>query len=272
MPKLSVITINYNDASGLEKTIQSVVDQTITDFEFIVIDGGSLDSSVAVLKKYADKITFWSTEKDNGIYDAQNKGIKKATGDYLICLNSGDTFCNNFVVEKFYAFLLQFPKKVIYGNSNVVNANGTSYILTPPSKLDINFWYANTLNHQAVFVHSSLFKQYGLFSVAFKYVSDFEHLFRIYLKEPDAFCHFDEVICNFDNSGITSKDEFHKLIVQERKKIIKANVSRKQFFEMRANYLKSLSFSRRYTIIIRENLFLRNLLKPFYKIYRLFVK
>lgn len=272
MPKLSVITINYNDAAGLEKTIQSVVAQTVTDFEFIVIDGGSSDSSVDLLKKYAQRISFWSSEKDNGIYDAQNKGVSKANGEYLIFLNAGDCFYNDFVVEKFYAFVEKHNPKVIYGNSNVVNADGSSYVLTPPDLLDLNFWYANTLNHQAVFFNSSLFKQYGLFSTHYKYVSDFEHLFKIYVKEPSGFYHFDTVVCNYDNTGITSKDEFHQLIIQERKQIIKTNVSRDVFLSMRAHYLQRLTFSRRCITVIRETPFLKGLLKPFYQLFKLFVK
>src|ERR1700757_1115246 len=105
MPKLSIITINFNDQLGLSKTIKSVISQTISDFEFIIIDGASSDKSLDIIKHYADKISFWVSEKDNGIYDAQNKGIAKATGDYLLFLNSGDCFYNEHIVENFYSFL-----------------------------------------------------------------------------------------------------------------------------------------------------------------------
>ena len=82
MPKLSVITINYNNKSGLEKTIQSLFSQTFNDFEYIVIDGGSSDGSIDIINKYSNKITYWVSEKDKGIYDALNKGISKSTGEY----------------------------------------------------------------------------------------------------------------------------------------------------------------------------------------------
>lgn len=272
MPKLSVITINYNDAAGLERTIQSVVAQTIKDIEFIVIDGGSVDGSESILKKHAEKITFWSSEKDKGIYDAQNKGILKATGDHLIFLNAGDCFYHPKVVEQFYSFSMNNKKKVIYGNSAVVNADGSSIILNPPAKLDLNFWYSNTLNHQAVFFDASLFKTFGLYSTKYKYIADFQHLFSIYLKEPTEFCHFDVLVCNYDNTGITSKDEFHQLIIQERNQFLKSSVNSEQFSEMRLHYLNSLTFSRRCLVVIREKPVLKALLKPFYKLYTFCIK
>jgi glycosyltransferase involved in cell wall biosynthesis len=100
MIKLSIITINYNNRDGLEKTIRSVIDQRFTDFEFIVIDGGSTDGSVDNIRKYENKINYWCSEKDAGIYNAQNKGIKKAKGEYCLFLNSGDFLYNEDVLNK----------------------------------------------------------------------------------------------------------------------------------------------------------------------------
>src|SRR4051812_22804100 len=100
MPRLSIITINYNNVSGLRKTVESVVNQTSQDFEYIVIDGGSTDGSVDVLKQYAKKIKYWISEPDKGIYNAQNKGILKATGEYCHFINSGDYLVKNDVIEK----------------------------------------------------------------------------------------------------------------------------------------------------------------------------
>jgi glycosyltransferase involved in cell wall biosynthesis len=88
--KLSVITINYNNAIGLRKTIESVVNQTFRDYEYIIIDGGSTDGSVDVIKEYADKIDYWVSEPDKGIYNAMNKGVAAAHGEYTNFLNSGD--------------------------------------------------------------------------------------------------------------------------------------------------------------------------------------
>ena len=97
--KYSIITVNYNNKEGLRKTIESVVRQTYRDFEFIVIDGGSTDGSTDILKEYDEQINYWVSEKDSGIYNAMNKGIKKSIGDYLIFMNSGDCFYQNDVLE-----------------------------------------------------------------------------------------------------------------------------------------------------------------------------
>ena len=102
--KYSIITVNYNNREGLKRTIESVIHQTFRDFEFIVIDGGSTDSSAEVLKAYDEHISYWVSEKDNGIYDAMNKGIRKATGDYLNFMNSGDCFYDDDVLRNVTAY------------------------------------------------------------------------------------------------------------------------------------------------------------------------
>lgn len=97
MKQISIITINYNNASGLEKTIRSVVEQTYNEYEYIIIDGASSDKSKEVIQEYQRYIDFWCSEKDSGIYNAMNKGIQKASGEYLLFLNSGDVLNNSAV-------------------------------------------------------------------------------------------------------------------------------------------------------------------------------
>ena len=100
MTKISIITINYNDKIGLSKTINSVLNQSWQKFEFIVIDGGSNDGGLEVIEQHKDKIDYWVSEPDKGVYNAMNKGIKVAKGEYLIFMNSGDTFYDDNVLEK----------------------------------------------------------------------------------------------------------------------------------------------------------------------------
>jgi glycosyltransferase involved in cell wall biosynthesis len=272
MPRLSIITINYNDRAGLEKTIRSILAQKSREFEFIVIDGGSADGSVDVLNKYAEQINYRISEKDKGIYDAQNKGVAAATGDYLLFLNSGDCFHDESVIENFYKLPPANQKKVIYGNTRFLNADGTSYVICPPEKLDLDFWYANTINHQAVFFQRALFKKYGSFNTGYRYASDFEFLLKIYVGEPSEFGYFNELVCDYDNTGLTSKDEHHKFILKERKEILLKCVGKNEFSKMRKAYLRTLPAKRRYITMIRENAFLRTGLKPFYRLYQYFVK
>ena len=115
--KISIITVNYNDKLGLEKTIKSVLDQENVVFEYLVIDGNSNDGSKDIIEKYKDKINYWVSEPDSGIYNAMNKGIRAATGDYLLFLNSGDwLFENNSIanVDK----LITGSKDIYYGNDH----------------------------------------------------------------------------------------------------------------------------------------------------------
>jgi glycosyltransferase involved in cell wall biosynthesis len=272
MPKVSVITINFNNRAGFEKTIRSVFSQSYSDFEFVVIDGGSTDGSVDVINANAGKITYWISEKDAGIYDALNKGIVNAKGDYLIFLNSGDCFNNDNVVAKFCECSNKNNKKIIYANSNILNADGTSKVVCPPDQLDLNFWYANTLNHQAIFTHKDLFKNYGGFDCQYELAADFDFLFKMFLNETSEFFYFDYLVCDYDNTGLTSKGEFHKIIFKERKKILKKYVSLKNYRGMRRNYFKTISIKKKYSIIISENNFLRIALKPIYKVYKFFIK
>ena len=105
MKQISIITINYNNASGLEKTIRSVVEQTYNEYEYIIIDGASSDKSKEVIQEYQRYIDFWCSEKDSGIYNAMNKGIQKASGEYLLFLNSGDVLNNSAVLADIHGFL-----------------------------------------------------------------------------------------------------------------------------------------------------------------------
>src|ERR1035437_595442 len=101
-PKLSIITVNLSNATGLRKTIESVISQTFTDYEYLIIDGGSTDGSLDIIKEFADRMSYWVSEPDGGIYNAMNKGIAWATGDWIIFMNSGDVFRNIEVLENVF--------------------------------------------------------------------------------------------------------------------------------------------------------------------------
>src|ERR1700761_3218970 len=119
--RLSVITINYNNSAGLKRTIESIVSQDFADFEYIVIDGASTDGSAEVIKQYESQISYWVSEPDSGIYDAMNKGVRQAKGEYLLMINSGDLLVNNKVLDT--VFKLNELKDIVYGNV-LWNADG----------------------------------------------------------------------------------------------------------------------------------------------------
>ncbi|QMU27563.1 glycosyltransferase family 2 protein [Adhaeribacter radiodurans] len=212
MIKISIITINYNNVIGLEETIKSVVGQTYTNIEYIIIDGGSSDGSVNIIKENKNHIYYWVSEPDNGIYHAMNKGLAKANGDFLIFLNSGDYLCSNNIIQICYEFIIKFPgNDIYYGDMIVINDinSSESRIHKHPNKITLKFLKDNNINHQASLISLSLFKEFGPYLERYKLASDFWFFLKAILKNKN-FKHIDFPIVNYDFSGISSSDNFEK--------------------------------------------------------------
>lgn len=225
----SIITINYNNAQGLLKTISSIEKQTFRNFEYIVIDGGSNDKSIDIIKDNHSTVNYWCSEKDNGIYDAQNKGIDKASGEYLVFMNSGDCFTDNYVLEKVADYIDKNKGyKLYYGNTNLVELDGEKRFLAPPQTLDINFFFFATLNHQSCFIHSSLFNVYGNYNILYKLGADYDFFFKVFLKEPQAYLYINELICDYENYGVSANKKHFETIVRERKQIQQTLLNKEQ--------------------------------------------
>lgn len=202
MYKISIITINFNDAEGLEKTINSVINQSLLDFEYIVIDGGSSDGSLEVIKKYEKYINTLIIERDKGIYHAMNKGIKIAKGDYLFFLNSGDNFFDHDVLEKYNMFLQK--EDLIYFNIEVKD-NSISKIVSYPSLLRFSDFYLGGICHQSVFIKKSLFERIGLYDEDLKIVSDWKFFILALFKYNCSYKKVDEILATFYLGGISSQ-------------------------------------------------------------------
>ena len=145
MFKISVVTINYNDKNGLNKTILSVLQQSTNNFEYIIIDGGSTDGSARLLEDYKDQISFSVTENDNGIYHAMNKGIRAATGEFIIFMNSGDVFYDETIIEKILV-KLKDGDEIIYGDVLINSAvSENTSIQIHPEKLTFRYFYERTI-------------------------------------------------------------------------------------------------------------------------------
>jgi glycosyltransferase involved in cell wall biosynthesis len=178
--KLSVITINLNNIIGLQKTIESVISQTFKDFEWIVIDGGSTDGSKELIEKYADHISYWVSEPDKGIYNAMNKGIHVAKGEYIEFLNSGDIYFNEKTLENVNRHLSN--SDIIYGSA-IIRRDGKDIRIH--MQRDICSFYdlvKKPINHQSSFIKKELFEKYGNFDENFSGVEDTEFLYRIKRK------------------------------------------------------------------------------------------
>ena len=222
MPLLSVITINYNNAKGLKQTINSVVSQTVNDVEFVVIDGGSTDNSIEYVKN-EKRITNWISEADKGIYDAQNKGIQIATGEYLLFLNSGDVLVNDSVLEKISKYLIG-NKSFYYGNL-ILKKNDVQEKHIAPRLIDMDFILNSTFWHPCVFIKSSLFKKFGLYNTQFKIAGDYEFFVRCLLKPNVTTEYMNEFITLFDGNGISNNSEYNEILKKEREEAFKINIS-----------------------------------------------
>jgi glycosyltransferase involved in cell wall biosynthesis len=211
MIRLSIITINLNNASGLHKTIESVINQVFSDYEYIIIDGGSNDGSVEVIQKYADKITYWVSESDNGIYDAMNKGINKCNGEYILFLNSGDNLYSSFILNQ--VFDLDFSHDLLYGNYFIY---AQSYKLPSVIKFS-DYWYKSLLCHQSTFIKKELFVKYGLYNSSFKVAADWEFFVKCLFLYSVSYKYLDFDICQIDPTGLSSTSEGNRIAKIEMK-------------------------------------------------------
>jgi glycosyltransferase involved in cell wall biosynthesis len=204
--KLSIITINRNDAAGLKKTIESVVCQTFKDFEYIVIDGASTDESVDTIKKHSSSIRYWVSELDGGIYDAMNKGIKIGEGEYCLFLNSGDYLFSDSVLEK--AFEYDFFEDVVYGNAIFANHLNERKLIKFDSALSIlNFFEGSNwkfINHQNCFIKKSLFLKYGFYNTNLQILSDQAFFIKVIFECGVAYRYIPIVISIYDCTGVSS--------------------------------------------------------------------
>ncbi len=220
-PRLSIITICYNQPD-IEQTCQSVINQSWRDFEWIVIDGGSTDGTLEILKKYKDKITKLVSEKDNGRYNAMNKGIRLCSGDFISFLNGGDSYFDNDALKNVFE-KNEYNECVLYGNVLIMQSENTlsenNNIRKLPEKLPKDFFVYDCICHQSTFISKSLFDKYGLYDETYQIISDREK-WLLFTKNNVEFRYIDLTISNFKNDGISSLEKHQKLYKKERRKIL----------------------------------------------------
>lgn len=202
--KLSVVTIVFNDILHIEKTILSVLNQNYKEIEYIIIDGNSSDGTVDIIKKYSEKIHFWSSEVDKGLYDAMNKGIRKASGDFICFLNSGDLFFDNSTVENIFS-KCQSNTDVLYGETVIIDENGNikgKRRLSAPESLNWkSFKNGMLVSHQAFIASIKLITEYNL---KYKFSSDFDWCVKI-LKKSEIITNVNCEIIRYLDGGLTKK-------------------------------------------------------------------
>lgn len=230
-PLLSIITINRNDKEGLKKTMESVFNLNFKDFEYILIDGSSTDGSTETIKsflkipEYAEKISYWCTEKDNGIYNAMNKGLSHANGKYVCMMNSGDTFLPN-ALDNLCQLSAEHPNAIFYGAAKrVLNGNFIDIICTNANKLE-----RTGICHQAVFIPLDLHKKHGLYNEKYRICADYDFLLKCFL-EKEKFVFMDTIVCTFDLSGISqSKNRLKEKKIIQKEHGVYSSLSVKSFF------------------------------------------
>ncbi|WP_285799193.1 glycosyltransferase family 2 protein [Duncaniella freteri] len=201
--KISIVTVCYNAVSVIENTILSVINQTYPDIEYIIIDGGSTDGTVEIIEKYSDRLAYWVSEPDNGIYDAMNKGIKVVTGDYINFMNAGDTFINTEIIASVALYIELNPdKKIYYGDSTYLYPYGK--IIVPALPIDTikdRLPYC----HQSSFVDAKLAKEKP-FNCSFRYCADYKFAYDVIGANKQNALHIPVNIVVYEASdGISSR-------------------------------------------------------------------
>ncbi|WP_172917224.1 glycosyltransferase family 2 protein [Capnocytophaga canis] len=206
-PLISIVTVSFNALKTIEQTILSVVNQTYPNIEYIIIDGGSTDGTVDIIKKYEDKIAYWVSEPDKGIYDAMNKGIEKASGEWINFMNSGDEFYNENVLRD--VFLKENLKEVDVLYGDVVVKLPKKEVLKKATPLqNIEKWMV--FCHQSTFVRTKLHRE-NFFNITYKICADYDFFLKLYRKRKK-FRYLSKVISKFLHGGVS--DSLMKVSVE----------------------------------------------------------
>lgn len=213
-PTFSVITVVRNGEDIIENTILSVINQNYLNLEYIVIDGNSTDGTIDIIQKYEDKINFWISEPDMGIYDAMNKGISKAKGKFVNFMNAGDVFVDSYICQLVAEQILKKECDVIYGDFIAQSDTNNSEIIVKPKSLD-KIWRGMIFCHQSTFIKVSNLKEIP-FDLKFKIVADYNQIFSLYINNK-IFCYMPNVIAKVAIGGVSYSNT--KTIIEQIKVI-----------------------------------------------------
>lgn len=205
---ISIITVSYNAALTIEYALNSVVNQTYPFIEYLVIDGNSTDSTISIIEKYKNKISYFISEPDGGIYDAMNKGIKKATGEIIGFLNADDYYANNYVIEKIMS---------IFRTYNVLSCYGDlSYVKNHENEKIVRYWKSSPFHpgkfrsgwmppHPTFFVKKDVYEKYGYFNTDLKIAADYEIMLRLLEKHLISSHYIPEQLVKMRVGGVSNR-------------------------------------------------------------------
>ncbi len=208
--KISIITVVYNNARTIRCAINSVLSQSYKDIEYIIIDGGSNDGTLEIINNYNNKISVIVSEKDNGIYDAMNKGIKKATGDVIGILNSDDLYFNENIIELVAnKFIDDGALDVLYGDLVYVEKNDISIVVRKwvSCEYRTNFFESgNVPPHPSLFLKRKVYSLVGLFNLDYKLASDYEFMLRVFKMHSFKIKYINNFLVKMRLGGATNKN------------------------------------------------------------------
>lgn len=258
-PLVSIITVVFNGEKYLERTIQSVIDQTYDNVEYIIIDGRSTDSSIDIIKKYENKIDYWVSEPDEGVYYAMNKGIELVFGDWVNFMNCGDIFKNCQVLSSLFSIGIGSEIELVYGRATIENKIfQTNKIIGREVSSIQDFYEGMPICHQATFHNICAFKKHGLFNESYRIAADYEWLCRFFENNSKATKYIDFIVADYLHGGLASdnldqakKEEYH--------------IS-KSYFPKDVRVKKYIDFLK-----IKYKLYIRHLLRKIH-IYELYIK
>ncbi len=207
-PLVSIITVVLNGEKQIDKTIQSVINQTYDNLEYIIIDGGSTDKTIDIIDKYKNAIDYWISEKDNGLYDAMNKGIDIAKGEWINFMNAGDEFYNYTVLMNLFNNQNHQEAKIIYGNHEIIYSTGR-YRFVKAGMIK-NLWKGEQFSHQASFVKKS-YLQINKFNHRKKIAADFELYYKAF-QNYTKFKFMNLTIAKFESGGVSDVKRINSIL------------------------------------------------------------
>lgn len=233
-PKLSIITVCLNQENSILKTIESIRNQTYKNYEHIIIDGCSTDSTVLKIKNSNHKCHLIS-EKDNGIYDAQNKGASFAKGEYLLFLNGGDSLATNNILTQ--VFENPVSADILYGDIVLENSEGLKELKKSPSELSWEFFLTESLFHPCTFIRKDFFNKIGAYKTKYSLASDYDFFLNSFKKSPRSFKKINLAISIFPMDGRSSDPRNWRKIQIER---LKSQIGKIPFYFMVNFYGKKI--------------------------------
>ena len=218
--KVSIITVCYNAKSTIEKTIKSVISQTYRDIEYIIIDGASTDSTLRIIEKYKEKVSYFKSESDSGIYNAMNKGINASTGDILYFLNANDYLFDEKVVEDVVNHFKITKAKIIFGDMSFIKETGEEKERRSFELADKLFLTSENLCHQGIFYKKEVIEVCGLYDEKYKLLADYDLNLNAIIKNKFKTRHIQRTIAKFTLEGQSNSEKLKDLQETEKKEIL----------------------------------------------------